>query len=153
MTKSHSMVTISWKTWERRVMLPEMRFILSTFFCICGAFWNCTWAISSFLLFHFHRLLIISLQINGSKSVMSTTSYHVRLEERTLFEGYCSLQYGPESSWITRFQFSLSNDGNRYSENYSVYVYDSNCQTFHNDSGDIYFTLQVSQKLFYDSVF
>nr|XP_022317659.1 von Willebrand factor D and EGF domain-containing protein-like [Crassostrea virginica] len=81
-------------------------------------------------------------EINGSKSVMSTTSYHVRLEERTLFEGYCSLQFGPESSWITRFQFSLSNDGNRYSENYSVYVYDSNCQTFHNDSGDIYCTLQ-----------
>ena len=96
--------------------------------------------------FNFHPLPTISFQINGSKFVMSTTSYHVRLEERTLFEGYCSLQYGPESSWITRFQFSLSNDGNHYSENYSVYVYDSNCQTFHNDSGDIYFTLQVCQK-------
>nr|XP_022287219.1 von Willebrand factor D and EGF domain-containing protein-like [Crassostrea virginica] len=81
-------------------------------------------------------------EINGSKSVMSTGSYNVRLEERTLFEGYCRLQYGSESSWITRFQFNLSNDGNHYSENYLVYVYDSNCQTFHNDSGDIYFTLQ-----------
>ena len=93
----------------------------------------------------FDPLLTISLQINGSRSVLSTTSYNVRLAERTLFEGYCSLQYGLESSWITKFQFSLSNDGNHYSENYYVYVYNSKCQTFHNDSGDIYFTIQVSQ--------
>ena len=101
--------------------------------------------VESFKINNFFHFYYQSLQINGSKSVMSTGSYNVRLEERTLFEGYCRLQYGLESSWITKFQFNLSNDGNHYSENYLVYVYDSNCQTFHNDSGDIYFTLQVSQ--------
>ena len=28
-TKSHFLVTISWKTWEQRVMLPEMRFVFN----------------------------------------------------------------------------------------------------------------------------
>nr|XP_022293366.1 von Willebrand factor D and EGF domain-containing protein-like [Crassostrea virginica] len=81
-------------------------------------------------------------EITGSNSVMSATSYSVNLEERTLFEGYCSLQYGPATSWITAFRFNLSNDGTQYSENYTVYVYQSQCQTFQNDSGAINFSLQ-----------
>ena len=77
---------------------------------------------------------------------MSATSYSVNLEERTLFEGYCSLQYGPATSWITAFRFNISNDGTQYSENYTVYVYQSQCQTFQNDSGVINFSLQVGDK-------
>lgn len=76
---------------------------------------------------------------------MSTTSYNVRLEENTLYEGSCSLQYGPKTSWITMFHFNLSNDATQVSETYRVYVYQSECQTFHNNSGIISFTLQVSK--------
>ena len=75
--------------------------------------------------------------------MLSSVSYNVMLEERTLFEGYCGLRYDSQSEWITRFQISLSNDGNISSDSYSVYVYNSQCQTFHNDSGDIYFVIQV----------
>lgn len=36
----------------------------------------------------------------------SVTSYRVKLEESTLFEGYCGLEYGLERSWITTFQLT-----------------------------------------------
>nr|XP_022293342.1 von Willebrand factor D and EGF domain-containing protein-like [Crassostrea virginica] len=81
-------------------------------------------------------------EINHKNSVISTTSYTTILEERTLFEGYCGLQHGADTPWITKFTFNLSNDDNYYSENFTVYVYNSQCQTIHNDSGNVYFTLQ-----------
>nr|XP_022321514.1 uncharacterized protein LOC111123472 isoform X2 [Crassostrea virginica] len=82
-------------------------------------------------------------EINENNSVLLTTNYSIEFEERTMFEGYCTLYYGSYSPWITRFLFSLSNDGSQFSESYSVYVYQSVCQTFQNDSGDIHFTLQT----------
>lgn len=77
----------------------------------------------------------------------SVTSYRVKLEERTLFEGYCGLEYGLERSWITTFQFNLSNDGTQFTNSYTVYIYQSECQIFNNVSGKINFTLQVSSFL------
>ena len=67
----------------------------------------------------------------------------MQLEERTLFEGYVSLQYGQENTWITTFRFNMSNDDTQFSEMYTVHVYQSKCQTFNNESGDVSFTLQV----------
>ena len=90
---------------------------------------------------------MIIFQINENNSVLLTTNYSIEFEERTMFEGYCTLYYGSYSPWITRFLFSLSNDGTQFSESYSVYVYQSVCQTFQNDSGDIHFTLQVCATL------
>nr|XP_022290347.1 uncharacterized protein LOC111101985 [Crassostrea virginica] len=81
-------------------------------------------------------------EVNEHSFVMSTTSYTVRLEESTLYEGYCSLQYNSDTSWITLFHFRLSKDATQFSETYTVYVYQSECQTFHNNSGVITFTLQ-----------
>ena len=83
-----------------------------------------------------------------SNVAVSTTFYNVPLEERTLFEGYCNLQYGQETSWITKFNFNLSNHGMQYSNTYSVYVYQSNCQIFQNDTGTIRFDLQVRATIF-----
>lgn len=71
------------------------------------------------------------------------TQYNTKLEERTLFEGYCSLEYGSGDSWITAFQFNISNDGTQFTDSHTVYIYQSACQTFNNDSGNVYFTLQV----------
>lgn len=72
-----------------------------------------------------------------------STSYDTKLEERTMFEGYCSLEYGSGNSWITSFQFNLSNDGTQFTDSHTVYIYQSACQTFNNESGSVYFTLQV----------
>nr|XP_022309439.1 uncharacterized protein LOC111115119 [Crassostrea virginica] len=80
---------------------------------------------------------------NENNSVLIATNYSIGFEERTLFEGFCSLYYGSNPLWITKFLFHLSNDGSHFSESYSVYVYQSDCQTFQNDSGDIHFTLQM----------
>lgn len=77
-------------------------------------------------------------------TVSSQTSYTVELQERTLYEGFCSLEYGPESSFYTTFHFNMSNDGTQFSPQYTVYVYQSACQTFQNISGNIKVTLQVS---------
>nr|XP_022290011.1 von Willebrand factor D and EGF domain-containing protein-like [Crassostrea virginica] len=77
-----------------------------------------------------------------SDTEISTSSYTVKLEERTLSEGYVNLRYGTDKSWITTFHFNMSNDDMRFSELYTVYVYQSKCQTFNNNSGEISFTLQ-----------
>nr|XP_022339990.1 von Willebrand factor D and EGF domain-containing protein-like isoform X1 [Crassostrea virginica]XP_022339999.1 von Willebrand factor D and EGF domain-containing protein-like isoform X1 [Crassostrea virginica] len=82
------------------------------------------------------------LQGNESDTGVSSASYTVQLEERTLFEGYVSLQYSQENAWITTFKFNMSNDDTQFSEMYTVYVYQSKCQTFNNNSGDVSFTLQ-----------
>nr|XP_022287793.1 von Willebrand factor D and EGF domain-containing protein-like isoform X2 [Crassostrea virginica]XP_022287794.1 von Willebrand factor D and EGF domain-containing protein-like isoform X2 [Crassostrea virginica] len=84
----------------------------------------------------------LDLQGNESDTGVSTEFYTVQLEERTLFEGYVSLQYGQENTWITTFRFNMSNDDTQFSEMYTVHVYQSKCQTFNNESGDVSFTLQ-----------
>lgn len=73
--------------------------------------------------------------------------YNTKLEERTLYEGYCNLEYGSGDSWITAFQFNLSNDGTQFTDSHTVYIYQSACQTFNNESGNVYFTLQVCYSL------
>ena len=85
------------------------------------------------------------LKESQSDTEISTSSYTVKLEERTLSEGYVNLRYGTDKSWITTFHFNMSNDDMRFSELYTVYVYQSKCQTFNNNSGEISFTLQVDQ--------
>lgn len=79
---------------------------------------------------------------NENNTVALVTQYNTKLEERTLFEGYCSLEYGSGDSWITAFQFNISNDGTQFTDSHTVYIYQSACQTFNNDSGNVYFTLQ-----------
>nr|XP_022311532.1 von Willebrand factor D and EGF domain-containing protein-like [Crassostrea virginica] len=83
------------------------------------------------------------LKESQSDTEISTSSYTVKLEERTLSEGYVNLRYGTDQSWITTFHFNMSNDDVRFSEFYTVYVYQSKCQTFNNISGEISFTLQT----------
>ncbi|XP_065927240.1 von Willebrand factor D and EGF domain-containing protein isoform X2 [Magallana gigas] len=79
---------------------------------------------------------------NENNTVALSTSYNTKLEERTMFEGYCSLEYGSGNSWITSFQFNLSNDGTQFTDLHTVFIYQSACQTFNNESGSVYFTLQ-----------
>ena len=82
-------------------------------------------------------------KINENATVVSVSSYTIKLKERTLFEGYCSLQYAATSPWITEFQFRLSNDGTHYTKSYNMYVYQSQCQTLINETRNISFNLQV----------
>ena len=74
---------------------------------------------------------------------ISTAEYHSYLEERTLFEGYCPLEYSSDDHWVTEFTFNISNDGRRYTENFNVYTYQSLCQEYQNNSGNIAFLFKV----------
>lgn len=61
-------------------------------------------------------------QMDEKNTVTSQTSYTVELQERTLYEGFCSLEYGPESSFYTTFYFNLSNDGTQFSPQMFMYT-------------------------------
>lgn len=63
--------------------------------------------------------------------------------EKTLFEASCALVFNESESWFSKFVFSLTNDGEQFSTEHTVYVYQSKCQIFKNESGAISFSLQV----------
>lgn len=69
--------------------------------------------------------------------------YQVQLREKTLFEASCSLVFGASESWFSKFVFNLTNDGERFTGEYKVYVYQSECQIYRNESGTISLSLQV----------
>lgn len=83
----------------------------------------------------------IKLKEDGTS--LSIVDYVVNLEERTLFEGFCSLDYEQDSHWVTEFSFNISNDGSRFTENFHVYTYQSYCQEYRNDTGNITFVFKV----------
>ena len=60
------------------------------------------------------------LKESQSDTEISTSSYTVKLEERTLSEGYVNLRYGTDKSWITTFHFNMSNDDMRFSDLYTT---------------------------------
>lgn len=74
---------------------------------------------------------------------MSVVDYVVSLEERTLFEGFCPLEYNTNNHWVTILSFNVSNDGSRFTENFHVYTYQSLCQEYRNDTGKITFLFKV----------
>ena len=87
-----------------------------------------------------------SLKIRNDGSTLSTTDYEVTLQERTLFEGYCLLEYSSDDHWVTEFTFNVSNDGSRFTENFNVYTYQSLCQEYQNNTGNITFVFKVLYK-------
>ncbi|XP_062579358.1 von Willebrand factor D and EGF domain-containing protein-like [Saccostrea cucullata] len=66
----------------------------------------------------------------------------MNLQERTLFEGFCPLPYDTTDIWTTEIKFNISNDGVRYTDTYNVIIFQSHCQEYHNESGNVYFTLK-----------
>ncbi|XP_061185199.1 uncharacterized protein LOC133193258 [Saccostrea echinata] len=64
------------------------------------------------------------------------------LQERTLFEGFCPLPYDTSGIWTTEIKFNISNDGVRFTDTYQVIIYQSHCQEYHNESGNVYFILK-----------
>lgn len=86
----------------------------------------------------------LCFQISAENAITGVDFYNTSLEERTLFEGFCRLVYETNNTWVTQFVFNMSNDEAFYSDTFSVYVYQSECQIVNNYTGNIFFTLQVS---------
>lgn len=84
------------------------------------------------------------MKINENGTVTTVSTYEVRLKERTLFEGYCTLEFSDKLSWMTVVQFNLTTDGGRhYSKNYTLHIYQSVCQNIHDEFGIISTSLKV----------
>ncbi|XP_056001131.1 uncharacterized protein LOC125656824 [Ostrea edulis] len=81
-------------------------------------------------------------EISAENAITGVDFYNTSLEERTLFEGFCRLVYETNNTWVTQFVFNMSNDEAFYSDTFSVYVYQSECQIVNNYTGNIFFTLQ-----------
>ncbi|XP_062578434.1 von Willebrand factor D and EGF domain-containing protein-like [Saccostrea cucullata] len=82
------------------------------------------------------------LLYDADGKLITTELFQTTLEERTLFEGYCSLQYSNTATWVSFFQFNVSHDGQNFTETFDVYTFQSMCQEYHNDSGKIYYTFK-----------
>jgi hypothetical protein len=78
------------------------------------------------------------------QSMMLHEHIQLPLEERTLFEGYCPLPVNMSGVWTTEVTFNISNDGVRFTDTYSVFIYHSKCQQYRNVSGKVLFTLKVN---------
>ncbi|XP_056007282.1 uncharacterized protein LOC125666050 [Ostrea edulis] len=81
-----------------------------------------------------------TLQEDGT--LVSQAYLQKSLQPRTLFEGYCSLSYTAEPSWVTEFTFNVTNDGSRFTDSYNVYTYQSLCQEYQNTSGNVSFAMK-----------
>nr|XP_022312815.1 uncharacterized protein LOC111117870 isoform X2 [Crassostrea virginica] len=76
-------------------------------------------------------------QVDGI--TVSIVDYEANLQERTLFEGFCPLEYTSDDHWVTEFTFNISNDGSRFTDIYFVYTYQSLCQEYQNNTGTVTF--------------
>ncbi|XP_062598528.1 von Willebrand factor D and EGF domain-containing protein-like, partial [Saccostrea cucullata] len=81
-------------------------------------------------------------QVSINQSTIRTENKRTGLEERTLFEGFCPLQYSTDGVWTTEIKFSISNNDVLFTEKFTIHVFQSSCQEYHNDSGRVYFTLK-----------
>ena len=81
---------------------------------------------------------------------VSTIDYEANLQERTLFEGFCPLEYTSDNHWVTEFTFNISNDGSRFTDIYFVYTYQSLCQEYQNNTGTVTFLFKVHKFEFMD---
>ena len=104
---------------------------------------------SSFLciVINFNSLIFFIFKVDANGTIIINDSFTVSLHEKTLFEASCALIYGARESWLTEFDFNVTNDGEKFTEKYSVYVYQSQCQTLKNESGIISVSLQVCVSL------
>ncbi|XP_048770271.2 von Willebrand factor D and EGF domain-containing protein-like isoform X2 [Ostrea edulis] len=81
-------------------------------------------------------------EINLDGSVESSDMYTINLQEQTLFMGSCELRNSSGGYWITDFTINITVDGEHFTDEYNVTVYNSLCQQHHTDSGNVYFTLK-----------
>ncbi|XP_062570171.1 von Willebrand factor D and EGF domain-containing protein-like [Saccostrea cucullata] len=85
---------------------------------------------------------IIVKQVDVNQTTVTEDHRQVPLEERTLFEGFCPHSVNSSGLWITEITFNISNDGLRFTDTYQIYLYQSQCQEFHNESGSVFFALK-----------
>lgn len=88
-------------------------------------------------------------QVDVNQSTVKEEQIQLPVEEKTLFEGYCPLLFNISGTWTTEIKFNISNDGFQFTDTYNVIIYQSQCQEYHNQSGEVFFTLKVNYPTFH----
>lgn len=71
------------------------------------------------------------------------TQLESSLEEENLFMGSCSIPSDDVTSWVTKYMFNVSYDRKQFTQSFSFYTYQSECQQHLVENGLDHFTLKV----------
>lgn len=81
-----------------------------------------------------------SIRHDGSMSAF--TQLESSLEEENLFMGSCSIPSDDVTSWVTKYMFNVSYDRKQFTQSFSFYTYQSECQQHLVENGLDHFTLK-----------
>lgn len=80
--------------------------------------------------------------IRHDGSILAFTQLESSLEEENLFRGSCSIPSDDVTSWVTKYMFNVSYDRKQFTQSYSFYTYQSECQQHSVENGQDHFTLK-----------
>lgn len=83
------------------------------------------------------------LKIHHDGSVLALTQLESSLEDENLFRGSCSIPSNDVTSWVTKYMFNVSYDRKHFTQSFSFYTYQSECQQHSVEKGLDQFTLKV----------
>lgn len=87
-------------------------------------------------------LLLIKISHDGS--VLAFTQQESSLEEENLFRGSCFIPSDDVTSWVTKYMLNVSYDRKQFTQSFSFYTYQSECQQHSVENGLDQFTLKVN---------
>lgn len=83
------------------------------------------------------------LKIRHDGYILAFTQLESSVEEENLFRGSCSIPSDDVTSWVTKYMFNVSYDRKQFTQSYSFYAYQSECQKHSVENGQDHFTLKV----------
>lgn len=93
--------------------------------------------------FYFHLFNVCDKQIDNDGSSIALTQLERPLEEENLFRGSCSLPSDDVTSWVTKYMFNVSFDRKQFTQTFSFFIYQSECQYHTVEKGYDHFILKV----------
>lgn len=91
----------------------------------------------------FFNVALFYSKIRHDGSILAFTQLESSLEEENLFRGSCSIPSDDVTSWVTKYMFNVSYDRKQFTQSYSFYTYQSECQQHSVENGQDHFTLKV----------
>ncbi|XP_065937722.1 uncharacterized protein [Magallana gigas] len=80
--------------------------------------------------------------IDNDGSSIALTQLERPLEEENLFRGSCSLPSDDVTSWVTKYMFNVSFDRKQFTQTFSFFIYQSECQYHTVEKGYDHFILK-----------
>lgn len=80
--------------------------------------------------------------IHHDGSILAFTQLESSLEDENLFRGSCSIPSNDVTSWVNKYMFNVSYDRKHFTQSFSFYTYQSECQQHSVEKGLDQFTLK-----------